>query len=898
MLKIKNGLMLRIFTSLLVLAIPSMLPSQEICNNAMDDDGDGLIDLKDPDCDCSNLLRNGDFEELLDPATTSGYAFSGLFDRPAMVPAYWNNVIGRPQYSHKFLCGNYCDSIVSGEYGLYLRNTGGPFHEMVGTCLSEPLEGGRSYIFSFNVVVGCDFTLDPTPGGKCDGDYREIMYVYGVPSCRQIIDTSYTDCAAPNTYGLELIDTIRLPSSDYENGELFIRRLAKRLMIPVNKRYEMFFLGFPCQSDLVFQSNHLDNLSLIPDPYESLGVTIRDTCRSDVELFVHAFYPAPPPDATFQWYRNNIALPTATDYSLKLKPGDGAGDYTVIWSYQGICGRGEYTYAPTTVDLEIHSSALRICPGDSVKLSVDSTDFTSYTWNTGALSPSIAITKEGKYEAAVTWTHDQRICMATLGIIVEPGDNIPVQILTLPGGNSQTGFIEIQTSLNLLGVTWADGFPGLLRRTGLDTGTYCVTLERANFCPLDTCITITSFPDSLVCVEEITHPSCPQATDGIIRLDLAGGFRPFRVVLNGEEYNTDTSIVFQGLSSGDYVWKVIDASGDSCTGTLSLQDTPMGWDVVSKPAICPNGRNGMLEIRPAVNSGGIEVWWPDGINSLERLGLSSGVHSFLVVQGTCSVPDSALVGVLGEPQVIKPQTGLESCDDRSGYIDFGFLDLPGDPRVGLIGQLQSASGYFGGLKLDSMYTFWIRSPEGCTDTIQVVLPDYPFPFLVIHVEDSMSSVFRLGLDLNFTPVKLEWENLSKQTMCSGCPEWVVIQNSTAQLIRVTATDSSGCEATDTLVIGPARGDAIYLPNIFTPNGDLINDTWEVSAVNAMPYRILIRDRWGNVILDQKGEDLREISWDGTSDGRLVLPGVYLVQLLLYPDTLRQRLVNETITLVR
>jgi len=41
--------------------------AQEICNNGIDDDGDGLIDLQDPDCQChfivtDNLLLNGSFE--------------------------------------------------------------------------------------------------------------------------------------------------------------------------------------------------------------------------------------------------------------------------------------------------------------------------------------------------------------------------------------------------------------------------------------------------------------------------------------------------------------------------------------------------------------------------------------------------------------------------------------------------------------------------------------------------------------------------------------------------------------------------------------------------------------------------------------------------------------------
>src|SRR5690349_8091928 len=42
--------------------------AQEVCNNAIDDDNDGLIDLFDPDCQChftvnGNLLLNASFEK-------------------------------------------------------------------------------------------------------------------------------------------------------------------------------------------------------------------------------------------------------------------------------------------------------------------------------------------------------------------------------------------------------------------------------------------------------------------------------------------------------------------------------------------------------------------------------------------------------------------------------------------------------------------------------------------------------------------------------------------------------------------------------------------------------------------------------------------------------------------
>jgi hypothetical protein len=60
---------------------------QENCVNGKDDDSDGLIDLKDPNCQCrytvkDNLLQNGSFESFLH---CPGYTYDNDFN----VIDYW-----------------------------------------------------------------------------------------------------------------------------------------------------------------------------------------------------------------------------------------------------------------------------------------------------------------------------------------------------------------------------------------------------------------------------------------------------------------------------------------------------------------------------------------------------------------------------------------------------------------------------------------------------------------------------------------------------------------------------------------------------------------------------------------------------------------------------------------
>ncbi len=50
---------------ILILHIPILLFSQEICNTGIDDDGDGLIDLFDDECECSGFASSQQVPSLI-----------------------------------------------------------------------------------------------------------------------------------------------------------------------------------------------------------------------------------------------------------------------------------------------------------------------------------------------------------------------------------------------------------------------------------------------------------------------------------------------------------------------------------------------------------------------------------------------------------------------------------------------------------------------------------------------------------------------------------------------------------------------------------------------------------------------------------------------------------------
>jgi gliding motility-associated-like protein len=83
-----------------------------------------------------------------------------------------------------------------------------------------------------------------------------------------------------------------------------------------------------------------------------------------------------------------------------------------------------------------------------------------------------------------------------------------------------------------------------------------------------------------------------------------------------------------------------------------------------------------------------------------------------------------------------------------------------------------------------------------------------------------------------------------------------------------------CTDTTNLVVHSERpyDPHFYVPNCFTPNGDGINDIWQiVSSGNCNMYQLYIYNRWGNMIYQT--DDLLN-AWDGVIDGDQAQCGVY------------------------
>ena len=65
---------------------------------------------------------------------------------------------------------------------------------------------------------------------------------------------------------------------------------------------------------------------------------------------------------------------------------------------------------------------------------------------------------------------------------------------------------------------------------------------------------------------------------------------------------------------------------------------------------------------------------------------------------------------------------------------------------------------------------------------------------------------------------------------------------------------------------------IYIPNAFSPNGDGINDFFEIYTKDIELIDFKVFDRWGGLRFDSSVSNT--LSWDGKSSGEYMQPGIY------------------------
>jgi gliding motility-associated-like protein len=122
--------------------------------------------------------------------------------------------------------------------------------------------------------------------------------------------------------------------------------------------------------------------------------------------------------------------------------------------------------------------------------------------------------------------------------------------------------------------------------------------------------------------------------------------------------------------------------------------------------------------------------------------------------------------------------------------------------------------------------------------------------------------------------------------------------------KLTVYDVNGCEGFDEVVVELDRNRNVFVPNIFTPNGDDNNDYFQpftgLGVVKVNYMRVF--DRWGELMYQIQNipvaSSSTDIGWDGKFKGKYMDTGVYVYIMEVVFEDGRVLLYRGDVNLIR
>ncbi|MEM9917174.1 MAG: gliding motility-associated C-terminal domain-containing protein [Bacteroidota bacterium] len=395
-----------------------------------------------------------------------------------------------------------------------------------------------------------------------------------------------------------------------------------------------------------------------------------------------------------------------------------------------------------------------------------------------------------------------------------------------------------------------------------------------------------------------------------VSFDIIGG--------NAASYRIegDTSVQLSGtsftsswyLGGSTYRFELTDGSGCPAVVLSSTEYCDCTPDILPQIELlqaisCSGESDGSLIVEPLAGEAPFRFDWNNGEEGEQIDSLSGGWYVVTMTDANnCESVDSFFLEDPVPITAVFTSQPIQCSGEASGWVTFSQVSGgTGDYSFFLNGETSTSDSIFLDLAAGS-YIGQIVDANGCSWTDSITLLE-PEP-LVVDLGESREILFGDSTIIEATanlPIDtFEW--LSQVPMpCTDCLSMQVKPEYTTRY-RLQVTDVNGCEAIGEVIVIVSRDIPVYIPTVFSPNGDGANDTFMIYGGDAVERIESLRlfDRWGELLYEredlQPGEESE--GWDGLFRQKRMASGVYLYQAVIRFSDGSTRAINGDVTLLR
>ena len=929
----RNYTLLRYCVSLALLLLPLFLSAQEICDNGIDDDADGLIDLNDvADCACKltphtpSLLPNPSLEEFstdepgckssqpggLPDGTNQANCLEGWQRASLGTTDAWNafTLAGSPpDYPSELPLPLPSGSGVAGFWvgiqdtdGIQFANGDGSYvrryREYLATCLEDGNEmiAGEDYRLTFSL----GFTTPQTYENKgklvdIDSPSGVELSIYGIRQCDQLNFGYYQGCPEDaGAAGYELLANVTVEGNGGTWTETTVEFTAAN-------DYAAFAIGGSCGADIKRENSKyyrnyyfIDDLILNrtsyfqPPAVGPITVDGEDICDDEIVLTGH--YSA---EAHYQWYRNGVAIAGAESHSLTLTEATGKeGSYRLRASYAEGCATSDAVLIQRPVVPDQFPDSLAFCSeGSKVRIYASKMPGAQYQWSDGTSKSSFTITEPGTYSVTVTANCVEHV--ETIHAVAKSDFAYHYRLSPERPCLGDTVTITVETDWYTDGVMYIPSSGGFLyqdanvplRVVAGETASVSATLFTACGMASDV-ITIPAL-EPFLAEAAITDLNC-HGPEGKIALEVTDG-TPSKFHWADEAQKSLTAYTSELTVKQPGTYAVTVSGEDRCTTSFEYEVADRSFTASAFATDVTCGDDGSVSV---VISGGTSPYRTEWFTGTDNPPLASqnpvladlpkGTYLAKVTDAEgCTTEVDATVAGPDPLQVAVTDTVTGCFPDQSGNLNVDVRGGTGPYTYVLAGQEAQSEPDFAGLR-EGSYQVRVKDALDCVSEPHAVDLVFVEP---VSVDLGKDLLVNLGEEVTLEAEiegalagegELTWSSTSGYV--EPDPDFFnLIATAVPResgTYRTALRMPDGCVYSDSIHVRVQHNVRIFVPNAFSPNGDGVNDVFTAySNVGVVRIdQLTIFDRWGGIVF---ASAKRDIKWDGTRGGIPLDPGTYL-----------------------